>query len=161
MSLEKGDFWALLCLSLEFIHFSKIWTFFWLIVWCVGHFCMYFISDKDCFIRNFYRLFHWWNNNYYSNSKYGLDQKCPKSTTGFLNLFKFLEYVKHIQCFWFFGRKRFYTIFFASNFICQYEQFQFNILLTCTLQITKDIKFKSTSMRDIMPTLKHIKYSRW
>ena len=31
VSLEKGDFWALLCLSLEFIHFSKIWTFFWLI----------------------------------------------------------------------------------------------------------------------------------
>ena len=89
VSLEKGDFWALLCLSLEFIHFSKIWTFFWLIVWFVGHFCMYFISDKDCFIRNFYRLFHWWNNNYYSNSKYGLDQKCPKSTTGFLNLLSF------------------------------------------------------------------------
>ena len=31
VSLEKGDFWAWLCLSLKFIHFSKIWTFFWLI----------------------------------------------------------------------------------------------------------------------------------
>lgn len=31
VSLKKGDFWAWLCLSLEFIHFSKIWTFFWLI----------------------------------------------------------------------------------------------------------------------------------
>ena len=38
VSLEKGDFWAWLCLSLEFIHFSKIWTFFCLVVWFLGPF---------------------------------------------------------------------------------------------------------------------------
>ena len=48
---DKMDFWVFLCFSLKLKPFfsSRFWTCLF-IVWFLGHFCAYLVTDKDYFI---------------------------------------------------------------------------------------------------------------